>query len=132
MVRKLDSITVISVVPGKGCLRTKLPPEFTAALNWDDGVREELRFKYNQSGAERDTHESIGKPYTMKSHPARSVTTDSTYYKEWLFSQTNSILPLPVCYGFFTLPIGGYRVDLLVMERTPFTGLDFILLPMST
>ena len=97
-----------------------------------DGVREELCFRYNQSGAERDTHESIGKPYIMKSHPARAVTTDSTNYKEWIFSQTNSVLPLPACYGFFTLPIGGYRVDLLVMERIAFTGLDFIPLPMAT
>ena len=77
---------------------------------------------YNQSGAERDTHQVSGEPYLFKSHPARPDINGSANYLEWLASRQESALPLPTCYGFLRTKIADVLVDVLLVERIPFTG----------
>ena len=102
--------------------RCKLPHGLRLHLAWSSGVKEELDFVYNKSGAERDTHQAAGRALIFKTHPAPAPNKESTNFAEWQAFQANDALPLPGCYGYFRMEICGTLVEALFMDRIAYTG----------
>ena len=127
MASKCVSGTVKSIGTKLPAVRTrcKLPQDFVATLQWENGKQQDVHFFYHAQGAERDAYVGVDAPLVLKLHPERATEKESTNYLEWITATSETVLPLPACYGHFVLDIGGTRVQALLCERIAFTMMEY-------
>ena len=78
--RIAEVITSTAKGLGRATLRSRLPPPMTVQVLWNDFTTETVKFEYNKSGAERDTHVAATEDYTLTTHPSND---QSTNRREW-------------------------------------------------
>ena len=128
MKRSIVDFTVSEVVQVTASQKTpkcKIPYKFAANMTWTDGNVQIVWFNYHKSGNNRDTHSADEFPWIIKTEPRDYF--EMTHTRgEWQTYLAAGEVPIPKCYGFFTVNIAGRDVELLVMDRIAFTLADFL------